>query len=131
MGEKVVNSSVQSGLLDAQAARLLDRARSAGAKLGAIRDGAQEAKIEKSSKDFESILLGGWLQEAEKSFATVPGGDEEDGQDPGRDQFQGMAMQALASSLTASGGIGVAKMIAEHLRSAAQREVLRAEGSGS
>ena len=82
----------------------------------------EDAKIKKAGADFESILLGSWLQKAEKSFATVPGGDEDEDADPGKDQFQGMAMQSLASSLTASGGIGIAKMITEHLHTAAQRE---------
>jgi hypothetical protein len=31
-------------------------------------------KIERSAKQFESILLASWLQQAEKSFATAPGG---------------------------------------------------------
>lgn len=82
----------------------------------------EDAKIEKAGKDFESILLGSWLQKAEKSFASVPGGDEDEDADPGKDQFQSMAMQSLAGSLTASGGIGIAKMITEHLHTAAQQE---------
>jgi Rod binding domain-containing protein len=66
--------------------------------------------------------LGSWLQKAESSFASVPGGDEDEDADAGKDQFQGIAMQALAGSLTKSGGIGIAKMITEHLRSAAETE---------
>ena len=75
----------------------------------------QHAKIAKAGKDFESILLGNWLQSAEESFAKVPGGDGED-DDSGSGQFQGIAMQALAGSLTASGGIGIAKMITRSLQ---------------
>ncbi len=75
----------------------------------------QHAKIDKAGKDFESILLGNWLQGAEESFAKVPGGDGED-DDAGSGQFQGIAMQALAGSLTASGGIGIAKMITRSLQ---------------
>ncbi len=75
----------------------------------------QHAKIAKAGKDFESILLGNWLQSAEESFAKVPGGDGED-DDAGSGQFQGIAMQALAGSLTASGGIGIAKMITRSLQ---------------
>lgn len=81
-----------------------------------------DAKIEKAGKDFESILLGSWLQKAESSFASVPGGDEDPDADAGKDQFQGIAMQALAGSLTKSGGIGIAKMITQHLRSSAETE---------
>jgi Rod binding domain-containing protein len=76
----------------------------------------ENSKIEKAGKDFESILLGNWLQQAENSFAKVPGGDgQDDDEDAGKDQFQGLAMQSLATSLTASGGIGIAKMITKHL----------------
>ncbi len=75
----------------------------------------QHAKIAKAGKDFESILLGNWLQGAEESFAKVPGGDGDD-DDAGSGQFQGIAMQALAGSLTASGGIGIAKMITRSLQ---------------
>ena len=95
------SSNVQasaSGALDAQNDKLL-----------------QHAKIAKAGKDFESILLGNWLQSAEESFAKVPGGDGED-DDSGSGQFQGIAMQALAGSLTASGGIGIAKMITRSLQ---------------
>ena len=86
-----------------------------------IRQAASEAtensKIEKSAKDFESILLGSWLQQAEQSFGSVPGGDDDDA-DAGKDQFQGMAMQSLGTSMTASGGIGIAKMISKQLHKA-------------
>jgi len=75
-------------------------------------------KIEKSAKDFESILLGSWLQQAEQSFGTVPGGDGDEDADAGKEQFQGMAMQSLGDSMTASGGIGLAKMIAKQLHKA-------------
>jgi Rod binding domain-containing protein len=77
----------------------------------------ENTKIEKSAKDFESILLGSWLQQAEQSFATMPGGEDEDA-DVGKEQFQGMAMQSLGTSMTASGGIGIAKMIAKQLHKA-------------
>jgi len=77
----------------------------------------ENLKIEKSAKDFESILLGSWLQQAEQSFGSVPGGDDDDA-DAGKDQFQGMAMQSLGTSMTASGGIGIAKMISKQLHKA-------------
>jgi Rod binding domain-containing protein len=77
----------------------------------------ENKKIDKSGKDFESILLGSWLQQAEQSFASVPGGDDEDAES-GKDQFQGMAMQQLGASMTAAGGIGIAKMISTSLHKA-------------
>lgn len=92
-----------------------------------IRPGAspakEDAKIEKSAKDFESILLGSWLQQAEQSFAALPGGDDEGDADVGKDQFQGMAMQSLGTSMTDSGGIGIAKMISKQLHKAEDSRV--------
>jgi Rod binding domain-containing protein len=82
----------------------------------------ENAKIEKSAKDFESILLGNWLKQAEESFGSVPGGDGED-EDPGKEQFQGMAMQQLGTAMTAAGGIGIAKMIATQLHKAEDTKV--------
>jgi Rod binding domain-containing protein len=79
----------------------------------------ENSKIEKSAKDFESILLGSWLQQAEQSFASLPGGDDEGDADAGKEQFQGMAMQSLGNSMTAAGGIGIAKMISKQLHKAA------------
>jgi Rod binding domain-containing protein len=86
------------------------------------------AKIEKSATDFESILLGSWLQQAEQSFGSVPGGDDEDA-DSGKDQFMGIAMQSLGSSLTASGGIGIAKMVSKSLHKAEDARVAQTEAA--
>ncbi len=102
------NSGVVIGPLTTNADKLLHHVSSSS---------AENAKIDKSAKDFESILLGNWLQQAEQSFASLPGGDDEDG-DSGKDQFQGIAMQALGTSLAASGGIGIAKMIVKNLHKA-------------
>jgi Rod binding domain-containing protein len=82
----------------------------------------ENAKIEKSAKDFESILLGSWLQQAEQSFGSLPGGDEDDA-DSGKDQFQSIAMQSLGASMTAAGGIGIAKMISKQLHKAEDARV--------
>ena len=84
---------------------------------------AENSKIEKSAKDFESILLGSWLQQAEQSFGSIPGGDEDEDADSGKDQFQGMAMQSLGASMTAAGGIGIAKMISQQLHKAEDSRV--------
>jgi Rod binding domain-containing protein len=73
-------------------------------------------KIDKSAKDFESILLGNWLKQAEESFAKVPGtDDEESGDDSGGSQYMDLAMQSLGNSLASNGGIGIGKMIARQL----------------
>jgi len=79
----------------------------------------ENGKIEKSAKDFESILLGSWLQQAEQSFASLPGGDDDGDADAGKEQFQGIAMRSLGDAMTAAGGIGIARMIAKQLHKAA------------
>ena len=106
--------------LATQSDRLLQRTQAAAGV--SATPSLEDAKINKAGKDFESILLGSWLQQAENSFGSVPGGDEDDDGGSGKDQFQGIAMQAMAGSLTASGGIGIAKMITSHLHSAADSE---------
>ena len=88
----------------------------------------ENSKIEKSSKDFESILLGSWLQQAEQSFASLPGGDDEADADAGKELFDGLAMQSLGSSMTAAGGIGIAKMIAQRLHKASDAQAAAAAG---
>jgi Rod binding domain-containing protein len=109
-----IGASVIAGAMQAQTGRLL-----AQAETGA--SSKQDAKIDKAARDFESILLSSWLQKAEASFGSVPGGDEENEDDPGKSQLQAIAVQALGSSLAASGGIGIARMIADHLKSAADK----------
>jgi len=75
-----------------------------------------KAKIEKSAKDFEAVLLSHWLDEAQQSFASVPGSDTENEDDLGRSQFNSMAMQSLGTALSGGrGGLGIAAMVARHL----------------
>jgi Rod binding domain-containing protein len=79
-----------------------------------------DARIEKSSKEFESILMGSWLQQAEQSFATVPGA-EDDENAATREQTMSFAVQSLATSMAASGGIGIGKMVAKALHAQADK----------
>lgn len=108
------------GPLAAQADKVLQNAGSVA---------ADNSKIEKSAKDFESILLGAWLQQAEQTFAAVPGGDDDADADPGKDQLQAIAMQSLASSMTQAGGIGIAKIIAAQLHKAEDGQLATAAGA--
>jgi Rod binding domain-containing protein len=73
-------------------------------------------KIDKSAKDFESLLLTNWLQSAQEGFGSVPGGDEDADADPGSDQLKGLATQSLGTALTAAGGLGLAHSIAQLLQ---------------
>lgn len=107
-------SGVVIGPLASSASQVIRQAASAA---------TENSKIEKSAKDFESILLGSWLQQAEQSFGSVPGGDGDDDEDSGKEQFQGFAMQSLGTSMTASGGIGIAKMISTQLHKAEDARV--------
>ncbi len=83
-------------------------------------DPTNAAKIQKSARDFEAVLLSHWLEQAEQSFASVPGSDQDPDADPGRDQFHAIAMQAVGSALTGGhGGLGIAAMVAKHLEAQA------------
>src|SRR5271170_737472 len=103
-------SSAATGLLNAQADKVIQQTGSPT---------AENKKIDQSAKDFESILLGTWLQGAERSFGSLPGGDDDGDADAGKEQYEGIAMQSLGSSMTAAGGIGIAKMISNQLHKAA------------
>jgi|SRR5271166_701693 len=77
--------------------------------------GDTPSKIDKAAHDFESILVGQWLEKAEKSFATVPGTDPDQNRDSGRDQFQSIACQYMAQALSKNGSFGIAAMVSKHL----------------
>lgn len=79
------------------------------------------AKIEKSAREFEGILLGQWLSSAQQSFASVPG-QEDHNQDPGHSQFQSLGMQQLAQSIANKGGVGIAAMIIKSLSRKAEAD---------
>lgn len=88
---------------------------------------ANDARIDKSAKEFESMLLGSWLRQAEESFATVPGADSDDEDGATKDQMMSLGVQSLAESMVASGGIGIAKMIATALHRQAEKAAKPAE----
>jgi Rod binding domain-containing protein len=100
------------------AVQTLGQARSAQAlsKLQSDAKNGDVKKIDKAAKDFESILIGEWLEKAEKSFASVPGKDPDQEQDSGYGQFQSIGCQFLAEGLSKAGGIGIAAMISKHLK---------------
>jgi Rod binding domain-containing protein len=103
----------QSNLQQVKEMQLLQQLNSAKAS-------PDDAKIEKGAKQFEAMLLSSWLQQAEQSFATVPGADD-DQDDPGKQQMMSFGVQSLADSMAASGGIGIAKMIAKAMHAQADR----------
>jgi Rod binding domain-containing protein len=68
-------------------------------------------KNEKAARDFEAMLLGPVFESLQKTFA----GDSEDAKTPGASDYRQMATQALAQSIAARGGIGIARLILRHL----------------
>lgn len=105
-------ASAQTTALESRQDRILQQMKSPTAA-------KDDAKIEKGAKEFESILVGSWLQQAEQSFATLPGA--EDDQDPGHDSMMSLGVQTLSTSMTASGGIGIARMIAKAMHAQADK----------
>jgi len=69
-------------------------------------------KNQKAARDFEAMLLTPVLDSLQKTFA----GDAEDTKTPGASDYRAMATQALAQSIAARGGIGIAKLILRHLQ---------------
>jgi len=74
--------------------------------LSAAAHPAGKAKAEKAAQDFEAVLLGSLLESLQKTFA----GTSEDGP-AGSSNYTVMATQALASAMSAHGGIGIARLI--------------------
>jgi len=103
----------QTNLLQASEDRVLHRINSA-------QSSTDEAKIEKGSKEFEAMLLASWMQQAEKSMATVPGA-EDDEDAAGNEQMMSLGVQSVATSLAASGGIGIGRMIAHAMTAMAEK----------
>lgn len=68
-------------------------------------------KIKNVAQQFESILLTSLIGPLEKSFSILPGKND----DPASGQYQSMEVQALATALSSSGGLGIAHMIANSL----------------
>jgi Rod binding domain-containing protein len=67
----------------------------------------------KAARDFEALLLTPVLDALQKTF----GGDE-DAKTTGASDYHALGTQALAQSMAASGGIGIAKLILSHLEPA-------------
>ena len=80
----------------------------------------QDAKIEKGAKEFEAILLGSWLQQAEQSMATVPGADEDENSSGGQ-QMMSLGVQSLSSALASTGGIGIARMLVKAMHAEVEK----------
>ena len=87
---------------------------------GAQARGTDPKKIDNAARSFESLLVGHWLEQAEKSFASVPGTNQDEQNDSSRDQFMSIACESLAKGLSRTGGFGIAAMISKRLEAAAE-----------
>lgn len=89
--------------------------------------GSNTTRLASAAKEFESVLLGQWLKDAESSFGTVPGSDEDD--DAGQ-QMKDFAMQHVATEITDRGGIGIAPMVQRALAKQEGQKVPQNGGQG-
>jgi len=106
-------ASAQSSLMQPRENQLLQQIRSG-------KNDQNNSRIEKSAKEFESMLLSTWLQQAEQSMATVPGAEDEE-DSTGREQMMSLGVQSLSTAMVASGGIGIASMIMKALHAKAEK----------
>jgi Rod binding domain-containing protein len=114
----------QTNLQQVQEQRLMQQ-------MQTLQPNSGDARIDKSAKDFEAMLLGTWLRQAEASFATVPGADSDDEDGATKDQMMSLGVQSLAQSMVDAGGIGIAKMIAAALHRQADKAAQPEEGTGA
>lgn len=83
---------------------------------------ATKMKAEKAAQDFEAVLLTSLLDSLQKSFAGTA-----DESSAGSDSYAAMGTQALASAISAHGGIGIAGMILRQWQHAKVPEFRAAE----
>jgi Rod binding domain-containing protein len=105
--------ATQTSVLDSSAERMIQG-------LKEPKSATDGARIDNGAKEFEAVLVGSWLQQAEESFATVPGADE-DSEDVGRGSMMSLGVQTLATSMASTGGIGIGSMIAKAMHAAADK----------
>ena len=85
---------------------------------GAEGNDPQTRRIVHTARQFEAVLLNSLFGSLEKTFSSLPGKTQE----VGSDDYHHLGMQALASTLSANGGVGIADMIVRHLQNSATPE---------
>lgn len=93
----------------------------------ATSDGRDTARLSSVAKEFESVLLGQWLKDAESTFGSVPGSEEDDA---GGEQMKEFAMQHLATEITDRGGVGIAPMVEKALAKQETPKLPQSKGEG-
>jgi Rod binding domain-containing protein len=94
-----------------------------GSESLAIKVGSN-TRLSSAAKEFESVLLGQWLKDAESTFGSVPGSEAEDA---GGEQMKEFATQYVATEITNRGGIGIAPMVE---RALAKQEISKVPQDG-
>ena len=89
--------------------------------------GRATARLSSAAKEFESVLLGQWLKDAESTFGSVPGSEEDDA---GGEQMKDFATQHLATEFTDRGGVGIAPMVERALAKQETPKVRQGGGEG-
>jgi len=69
------------------------------------------AKLKKSARAFEAILLQNWLEKMKESFVG-----SSESQDAAHDTVSSLGTQAIATALAARGGIGIANLLLRQLQ---------------
>ena len=72
---------------------------------------APASKLDKAAQEFEAILIQSWLEKMNVNFLGSP-----DGQDPAHDTVSSLGTQAIATALSARGGIGIARMLVRQVQ---------------
>jgi Rod binding domain-containing protein len=98
-----------------------------GVPNSSVQAASNTARLSSAAKEFESVLLGQWLKDAESSFGSVPGSEEDDA---GGKQMKEFAMQHVAAEITDRGGIGIAPMVERALAKQEMQESSRSGGGG-
>jgi Rod binding domain-containing protein len=71
----------------------------------------RQHKLEQAAEQFESMLLSNLWKSMRSSFE----GDDSDFSDPAHGALDDWGMQAMSSAVGKAGGLGIAKLILQHL----------------
>ena len=72
--------------------------------------GDKTEKVRKYAQEFEANFLSKFYEEMQRSMAGTEGDS-----DPGHDTLLDLGVHALATGLSAAGGIGIANLLIQHL----------------
>ena len=84
---------------------------------------AGQGKVLRAGRQFEAVLLNSVLGSLEHTFSSLPGTKLQNE----AENYRAMGMQALATSLSEKGGIGIGDLIARKLSASGKEQAV---GSG-